>query len=337
MSLDKNAGLAGLLAAKPKAAPTEEELVGVSFSGQQASAPVVLKPNVRNVNLASWATSNAGKIETYLQKHGGVLFRGFELGSVDAFQEVVPHLIGKPMAYTQRSSPRSAVKDRIYTSTDYPADQCINMHNELSYAFNWPLKIAFFCLQPAPVRGETPIADSRTVLGLLGEHTRKKFAQKGIMYVRNLTGDIGMSWQEVFQTEDRRAVEEYCAGNGMDFEWKAGGLVIRWVKPAVVVHPKTGEPTWFNHGYFFNYRALDPSAQLALKKDELPYNTCYGDGSEIEPDVVQEINYAYRTATRVFSWEKGDLLLLDNMLMAHGRNSYEGERRILVAMGEEQS
>jgi alpha-ketoglutarate-dependent taurine dioxygenase len=34
-----------------------------------------------------------------------------------------------------------------------------------------------------------------------------------------------------------------------------------------------------------------------------------------------------------FRWERGDVLLLDNYLVAHGRNPYEGPRKILVAMG----
>jgi alpha-ketoglutarate-dependent taurine dioxygenase len=32
-------------------------------------------------------------------------------------------------------------------------------------------------------------------------------------------------------------------------------------------------------------------------------------------------------------WQKGDVALLDNMKISHGRMPFEGDRRILVAMG----
>jgi len=36
-----------------------------------------------------------------------------------------------------------------------------------------------------------------------------------------------------------------------------------------------------------------------------------------------------------FPWETHDVLLLDNMLVCHGRKPYKGERTILVAMGDQ--
>jgi hypothetical protein len=60
----------------------------------------------------------------------------------------------------------------------------------------------------------------------------------------------------------------------------------------------------------------------------------YGDGTEIEDSVIAEICEIYREATVSFAWQKGDILMLDNMLTAHGRNPYVGDRKIVVAMGE---
>ena len=70
-----------------------------------------------------------------------------------------------------------------------------------------------------------------------------------------------------------------------------------------------------------------------LGQENLPYNTYYGDGSPIEDSVVEEIRNAYRHETVSFPWEKGDLLMMDNMLVAHGRNPFSGARKIVVAMG----
>ena len=42
---------------------------------------------------------------------------------------------------------------------------------------------------------------------------------------------------------------------------------------------------------------------------------------------------ALRAETVTFPWRRGDVLLLDNMLTAHGRRPFTGDRRVLVAMG----
>ena len=67
--------------------------------------------------------------------------------------------------------------------------------------------------------------------------------------------------------------------------------------------------------------------------DRLPRNCFYGDGSQIADEVVAKISQTYQNLETSFPWQRGDLLLLDNMLTAHARNPYVGERRILVGMG----
>jgi alpha-ketoglutarate-dependent taurine dioxygenase len=110
------------------------------------------------------------------------------------------------------------------------------------------------------------------------------------------------------------------------------------VRPALATHPKTGERVWFNHVAFWHISSLEKGVkeamQSVLEEYELPYNTYYGDGEPIEDSVVEEIRDAYRQETIEFLWQKGDILWLDNMLVAHGRNPYSGERKILVAMGD---
>jgi alpha-ketoglutarate-dependent taurine dioxygenase len=110
------------------------------------------------------------------------------------------------------------------------------------------------------------------------------------------------------------------------------------VRPAITQHPTTGEKVWFNHVAFWHVSSLPAEVREALlsvfSEDELPYNTYYGDGSPIEDSIVQEIREAYAEETIAFPWQKGDLLMLDNMLVAHGRNPFSGERKVIVAMAE---
>ena len=49
-------------------------------------------------------------------------------------------------------------------------------------------------------------------------------------------------------------------------------------------------------------------------------------------DVLSHIREAYEQEKIIFKWQKGDIMLLDNVLMAHGREPYKGERKVAVAM-----
>jgi len=301
--------------------------------------PLLVEARGAGIDLAQWAADRRAAIESELLRHGGILFRGFAVDQPAHLESFIRAVAGEALEYRERSSPRSSVEGRIYTSTDYPPSQPIFFHNENSYQNVWPLKICFFCQQPAASGGETPIADCRRVLAALDPALRERFAARGWMYVRNFGDGFGLDWRTVFQTDDRTAVELHCREHGIEAEWKAGDrLRTRAVRPAVARHPKTGELVWFNHAAFFHVSTLEPEIREALladfDEDELPANTYYGDGAPIEPETLDHLRSLYERASVRFPWQRGDLLLLDNMMTAHGRAPYSGGRRILVGMAE---
>lgn len=301
--------------------------------------PLVLKPEVEGVNLAAWARANQAEVDALLLKHGALLFRDFNIPNPSRFEEVAGSLTSELLQYNERAAPRTEVTRNVYTSTEYPADQHIPLHHEMSYSHNWPTKIWFYCDLPAQQGGETPIANDRQIVDLIDPKIKEQFMRKKVMYVRNYGEGVDMSWQEVFQTADRAEVEAYCRKAHMEFEWKDDGrLKTRQRRPAVVTHPKSGETLWFNHAHMFHMSNLEPHVRDSLlaefKEDELPRNAFYGDGSPIESSVLEEIREVYRQTSVVFPWQKGDLLMLDNFLASHGRRPFVGPRRILVAMAE---
>ncbi|HEX8282846.1 MAG TPA: TauD/TfdA family dioxygenase [Pyrinomonadaceae bacterium] len=321
---------------------TRESMVETAplFAGSRL--PLVVIPSAAGrLDLAVWAADHREEVSARLAEHGGILFRGFGVRTAEEFHGLIAAVSGEALEYSERSSPRSRVAgSNIYTSTDYPASQTIFVHNENSYKRSFNQKIFFFC-ETAPARGgETPIADCRRVYERIPEAVRERFAQRGWMYVRNYGDGFGLDWPTAFQTDDPRAVEEHCRRNGIAVEWREGGrLRTHAVLPAVVRHPRTGEPVWFNHATFFHVSTLDPALRAGLlagfeDEAELPTNTYYGDGSPIEPETLDVLREAYREETVSFAWERGDVLLLDNILAAHGRAPYEGARRILVGMTE---
>ena len=195
------------------------------------------------------------------------------------------------------------------------------------------------CLKPADEGGETPIADVGKVYDSIGSEVKEKFAEKGWMLTRNYGEGFGLPWQDVFHVDTKDEVAEYCRNNRMDFEWKdANHLRTRQIRPAIIPHPDTKKMLWFNHIAFWHESSLDDVVRKTLLnefgRENLPYNTYYGDGSIIEDSVIEHINEAYHKHTISFPWEKGDLLVLDNMRVSHGRNSFKGTRKTLVAMGE---
>ena len=50
--------------------------------------------------------------------------------------------------------------------------------------------------------------------------------------------------------------------------------------------------------------------------------------------MLDHIREVYEQEKLVFPWQKGDVLLVDNMLTAHGRKPYSGARKIVVGMAQ---
>lgn len=301
---------------------------------------VVVRPAAAEVGLTDWAAANPDFLETTVREHGAILFRGFGLRTAAHFDGFVKAVSREAAEYQEPATPRTQVIGNVYTSTDFPPDRRILLHNENSHCPSWPLRLFFFCVTPAEQGGETPIADSRAVYRHIEPRVREPFLKQGIMYVRNFGDRLALPWQAVFNTTEQSEVEAYCRRHDIEAEWRAGGrLRIRYVRPAAATHPLTGDTVWFNHVPLFHVSKLDPVVRRALldefTEEGLPYNAFYGDGSPIAAADLDSICEVYRQTQVTFDWQRGDVLMLDNMLTAHGREPFVGaERKILVGMAE---
>lgn len=314
-----------------------EPIVRVEELSPGQSLPAVVRPTLENVDLVTWAADNLPMIESTLAAHGAVLFRGFRVGGIDPFRTFIQTVGGHLEQYTYRSTPRTEVGNGVYTSTEYPADKSIPFHNEHSYARSWPMKLFFYCELPAEWGGVTPICDSAGVYERIPAAVRDRFHEKKVMYVRNYGDGVDLPWQEVFQTNDRAVVEEFCRQEGIQVEWKGGDrLRTRQVCQALARHPGSGKLLWFNQAHLFHVSSLDPEIREAMleafAQDELPRNTLYGDGTPIEDEALAAIREAYAAEEVAFPWEREDVILIDNMAVAHARGPYRGERKIRVGM-----
>lgn len=318
---------------------SEQDLIETGFLPGLDGFPLVVRPGLDGVDLVSWSAGHRPWIEEKLLAHGAILWRGFDVADVERFREVARAIAPELLDYTERAAPRNEVGSQVYTSTEFPADQWIPLHHEMSYSHNWPTKLFFYCDQPPRSGGRTPLVQDRGLLERLDPEIREPFLEKKVMYVRNYGQGVDLPWQQAFQTEDRAAVEAYCRSAGAEVEWLDGErLRTRSVRQVTATHPRTGDVLWFNHAHMFHSSNLEPAVRDALRShlapDELPRNAFYGDGSPIPDEIAEAIRTVYREESVGFDWQKGDVLLLDNFLTSHGREPFEGPRRIVVAMAE---
>ena len=291
--------------------------------------------------LLAWCRGNASAVRAALLREGAILFRGFGTADRADFAHFARAIGGSLGEYVGGNSPRTRLEAGVYTSTEYPARLPISLHNELSFAAEWPALIMFGCLQPAEQGGETPLADGRRVLRTLPGPIVEAFARRGVMYLRHLHGGqgLGPSWRQVFQSDDRSAVERLHRGSFHSFQWTSnGGLRLTSIRRAIIEHPDTGETVWFNQAEQFHPSGLGGTlgarlrAAYAEREDQLPQNARFGDGTEIPETMLHTIRAALDAERVLFVWHQGDLLLVDNRLILHGRMPYTGERLVLVAM-----
>ena len=307
--------------------------------------PLVVEPvdgtNPSAAELAQYIAAHRDWLAETLHAHGGVLFRGFTICEVEAFQNVARAVIPELKPYVEGQSPRTKVSDNVYTSTEFPPQYTITLHNELSYAKAPPPRIIFHCHVPPEEGGQTPIVDCRKVYAAMEPVLRSRFEAAGVRYVKNMHGQdrgLGKSWMQHFETDDRAQVEGYLHENDIDFEWAVDGTLKTWsVRPGTMQHPVTGEWHWFNQANLWHSSNVDEKhrAQLLARcgEDNLPTHALYGDGAAIPDAELNRVRQVMWDHAVIFPWQQGDVLVLDNFLVAHGRMPYKAPRKILVAMG----
>ncbi|MET9566642.1 TauD/TfdA family dioxygenase [Streptomyces tauricus] len=308
---------------------------------REAGKPVIVQvPAFGSMAQASaWLTANRPAITAELHRSGAVLLRGLPVTDAAAFAEARDALVRQQAGYKEKATPRTDFGAGVFSSTDLPAIQPIRLHNENSYTLDFPGLLLFGCITAPESGGATTVGDMRRALRLLPQELRERFARHGWLLVRNYSELAGLPWYQTFATDDKAVAEAYCRENVVGYEWlDEDTLRTTQRRSAIVTHPVTGEPSWFNHFAFWNDRTLDPDVRDVLVEtygeDGLPFNTLLGDGTRLTDAEVDTINAVYDEVTVRETWQRGDLMLVDNILCAHGREAYRGNRKILVAMGE---
>ncbi len=285
---------------------------------------------------------NKASIEARLLRQGAVKFKGVFIDSQHTFQRIVESIAAKFMPYLDGTSPRTKLSDLVYTSTEYDPMQRITMHNENSYSAKWPNRLYFSCLKNAQTGGETLLADSREMLRQLDPAIVAEVEARGVTYIRNLHGGegVGLSWQQTFEIDNKKRLEEYCQAYSISVEWGADNSVrLKQHSKGIIRHRITQEKVWFNqidqfHPYQLGEEVYEALLSMYDTPEDFPKYVTFGDGTAIGEDTIKAVLKTASDLTVAPPWDLNELLIVDNELVSHGRNPFTGERKVLVAMSE---
>lgn len=291
------------------------------------------------VDAASWCAEHHEELRRALTVYGALFLRGLPIHTTADFAAVRDALFTRRAAYQEKATPRSNYGDDVFSSTDLPAGHAIRMHNENSYTLTFPGLLLFGCLTAPEDGGATPVADVREVLRHVPDELLARFRGHGWRLTRNYAEHLSLNWRTALAADSREDAERYLADNDIEAVWGADDtLRTSQRRAATIRHPETGAEVWFNHVAFWNEWSLEPDIREVLigefGREGLPFNTFLGDGTPLTEPEAEILHAAYEKATVRRAWQPGDLLLVDNVLAAHGRDPFRGDRRILVGMGE---
>lgn len=296
-----------------------------------------------------WFLDHRPTIDQLVTVVGGVVLRGFPVHDASQFTQLAAPYPEPEFGYAGGATPRKGIEGRAYEATQIPSEAYLHLHQEMSYLPRWPAKLAFFSMIPAETGGATLIGDMRRFTELVQGPFYEKIRDKGIRYVRNFrspdwstghpTADaVHRPWTEAFDTTDKATAERDITAMGMEFEWVGDSLTVSNVTPGVVTHPDTGDELWFNQVAgmaqtveVIGAERVEVNARVYADRPG-PLVCQYGDGSPIDEDDIRSLYPRLDAVTVGFPWQHGDVMIIDNLNTAHGREPYTGRRDTQVAL-----
>ncbi len=118
----------------------------------------VVSPKDNKAKPLAWLQENRSKLDKLILEYGGILLRGFNIHSLSEFNQFCLTYAPNLLEYQFRSTPRSTLGGRIYTSTEYPKEKTIPQHNENAYTNKWP-DILLLLWQIKVVRHQSEIVE----------------------------------------------------------------------------------------------------------------------------------------------------------------------------------
>lgn len=293
-------------------------------------------------DVVAWVGESKDELLQLATRHGAVLFRGFPLATAPDFDALVAALEVENFPY--RKSLSNAVRvnftERVFSANEAPSNVQIFLHHEMAQTPLFPSFIAFFCEIPAESGGATPICRSDTLHQRLLEVCPgfiEKLATHGLKYSNVMPGvddpesGMGRSWQSTLGVSTKEAAEERLRKLGYSWQWLPESC-LRATTPVLpaVREVSPGRFTLFNQliAAYSGWKdeRNDPSSAIRLGNDE-----------PLDPTGVSQLIELAAELSYDMAWQAGDAVLMDNTVAMHGRNPFEGRRKVLASLGNMQT
>ncbi|MBX9403192.1 TauD/TfdA family dioxygenase [Lysobacter sp. BMK333-48F3] len=288
--------------------------------------------------LAPWIRQNRQIIDDALWDDGYVLFRGFDVGGLDGFEESAASACDSLYKH-YGDLPLASASENVYFATPYPKHLEIQFHNEASHTHTWPSRQLFFCLEPAPEGGEWTLSDGRRVIERLPAQMLERFRELGLVYRRRFIRGLDASWEQFFKVGSLQELRDKISPTGHEIDAPSENDVTVSYRTHALLHiPERGTEAWFNQILLHHPDALPAEVDSLLRKhfqrDQFPRTVFFGDGSPIPAEWVRTIDRVLSECSVRIQTQTHDVLLVNNLLLAHGRLPYSGNRQIRVALGD---
>lgn len=246
-----------------------------------------------------------------------LLFRGFEVDT-DKFKTFTELFSTNFVSYVGGAYSREMINgDKTLLSvTGGKQHFAVPLHGEMYYRKQKPEIIWFYCASPALKDGETTICDGIQVYNELNDAARSLLQEKRLKYIRTYPTGV---WQKIYQTDDIKTLKKGCTENDMQLQVNPDYSITTEYIASAIQPSRCG-----NYSVFINN--ILPVIEQESKGSQTSIVRLEGD-SKIPDEVIDEIKQVTDRLTQLVSWQKGDILMVDNTRLMHGRRSFADDRR----------
>jgi alpha-ketoglutarate-dependent taurine dioxygenase len=282
-------------------------------------------------------------IMSLYEENKAVWFRGFDL-NIDEFNELAG-LFCKDFSNYQGGGSRWKSIDRqtvnndktLMTATGHTQDFTIPLHGEMYYMQDPPELLYFYCQTPPANGGQTILCDGAELFENLDAQTKAFFSSSKIKYIRHLPdGD----WQTAFMLNDYESLKKFCSEKGTSLKRDENNAVITEYLTTPVIYRENIKKNVFINNLLYIYYAEKAFNEGLVKEKfaseavQCPLIVRMENGEEIPQLYIEKVMKEAARITVDIDWQKGDVVMINNLLVLHGRKKSRGdERKILVKMG----
>ncbi|TVY56775.1 Clavaminate synthase-like protein [Lachnellula cervina] len=289
-----------------------------------------------------------GLLTQKLARHGTLLFRGLPIHNAEDFSKFA-HAFGyKPHEIIGIVVNRPILAPNVAPANEAPKEVLIYNHNESPQVPHAPEYIFFYSHRAPAKGGETPISSSLELFHRAQQEIPEfveELSKKGILskvtYKVGKEYEGGSTLQQAFGKEFKEGDDEatkrkkieaqiarYGRGKHTTWEWTDDGVILTHRLPAIRTQPETKLPTLFTGlAAYYKYLHSNNTARKNVTSQ------LFGDGTPIPEKYLEHLAKITEEIRVLHKWQRGDVLVYDNIIAQHGREPWEGEQsdRVVLA------